>query len=207
MKYEDNIEEICSSSPDYMGFIFYSQSKRYAQNDLKPNTIKGIPKSTIPVAVFVNETFDKISTICEHYRFTHIQLHGNESPEFCKQLKDAGFTVIKAIPSNEIQNQLLIESYQPHVDFLLFDTSTEHYGGSGKQFDWNLLDNYNNQTPLFLSGGIGPKDVENLIENPMVKSLNIEAVDINSCFELKPGLKNKEEVYRFITKLRDAIYS
>lgn len=180
--------------PDLIGFIFYPLSKRYAgdlKTDFPDSTILG---ETDKVGVFVNASLDEITEITQWLKPAFIQLHGDESPEFCRKVKDSGFQVIKAF---QVSDRLPydLNKYADSVDFFLFDTKSEGYGGSGKKFDWTILEEYDNRVPLFLSGGIGPDEVRDVIK--LSKNLNIAVVDINSRFESEPGLKNIDQIKQF----------
>lgn len=179
-----NIASVAALKPDFMGFIFYKKSPRYV-GALSPETVRGIPASIKRVGVFVNEEITVIEKMVEEYGLDFVQLHGDESVEFCRALKEK-CGVIKA---TSIARAPL---YEDVADYLLFDTPTPHYGGSGQRFDWSELQNYKGSTPFFLSGGIG---VENGRE---VKALDVFAVDINSRFETQPGFKNVELLKDFM---------
>lgn len=198
MKYRENINQILSAKPDYIGFIFYPQSKRYA-GEIEKSSIEDI-KGAVKVGVFVNESVENIKSICSKYQIDHVQLHGDESPEVCKELKVAGMTVIKvfSVGSNFDFDQT--KPYEKVSDFFLFDTKSGSYGGTGKKFDWSIFKKYPNNKEIFLSGGIGVEDAEE-IKN--ISGLKIHAVDINSCFEKEPAIKDPLLVKTFIQKIRN----
>jgi len=189
--------------PDFIGFIFYPLSKRYA-GELKADFPDGaVFGETDKVGVFVNASMDEIIEVTQWLNPGFIQLHGDESPEFCKQVKERGFRVIKAFQvSDRLPSDL--NAYMGSVDFFLFDTKSEGYGGSGKKFDWAILEEYDNRVPLFLSGGIGPDEVRDVIK--LSKNLNIAVVDINSRFESEPGLKNIDQIKQFKNILSNELY-
>jgi phosphoribosylanthranilate isomerase len=125
-----------------------------------------------------------------------LQLHGNETPEYCAELKTKyKCEIIKAFGIKSEDDLSHTSGYDGVCDYFLFDAKTELYGGSGNKFDHNLLVNYKGKTPFFLSGGITPQDAVN-ISNSLHKSCI--GVDINSGFEISPGLKNVEQVKKFI---------
>jgi phosphoribosylanthranilate isomerase len=193
-----NIREISNLHPDYMGFIFYSKSKRNVGENLDEDLLKSF-KDIQKVGVFVNEDYDFIKKQSDKYGFTYIQLHGEESPELCKKLKKAGLNVIKVFSVDASFDFKKTEEYKACSDFFLFDTKGDNYGGTGKKFDWAVLKNYDNEIPFFLSGGI---DLEQAEEINKLKGMNIHAVDINSCFETEPALKDPEKVKKFIKLFR-----
>lgn len=193
MRDASNIEEIGLLKPDWMGFIFYNKSKRYVAQDSP--SLSGIRK----VGVFVNEDLENILSVAKQHELDIIQLHGQETVEVCKALRASGFLVVKVFQIGNTINENQMKPYANHVDYFLFDTKTEEYGGSGKHFDWNVLKMYSLKTPFLLSGGITEGDVDRIknISNPM-----LVGVDINSQFEDSPGMKNKEMVGKFIEKIR-----
>lgn len=179
-----NIAAVAELKPDFMGFIFYKKSPRYV-GALSPETVKAISAPIKKVGVFVNEEMAIIEQKIEEYGLDFVQLHGDESVEFCCALKKR-CGVIKATSIARAPR------YEKEVDYLLFDTPTPHYGGSGQRFDWTELDNYTGDTPYLLSGGIG---VEHAAE---VRAVNPFAVDINSRFETQPGMKDVELLKKFM---------
>lgn len=199
MLYADNIQKVEGLNPDFMGFIFYPKSPRYVVNKLTPDVLKTLPPSIIRSGIFVNASLDTILEMTKLYDLTALQLHGDESPQFCDRLHDLGFIVIKAFRVDESFDFNALNNYELSCDYFLFDTKTKSYGGSGRKFDWNILRQYNNAKPIFLSGGIEPGD-EPLISE--LKDLNIYALDLNSKFEIKPGLKDVSKLNTFITNIR-----
>lgn len=197
MKHPSNIREISDLGPDYMGFIFYSKSKRDVTGILDEPLLNTLGKPE-KVGVFVNEAFEMIKSLAEQYKLSYIQLHGDESPELCLQLKKSGLGVIKVFSIDGTFDFSITKSYKSCCDFFLFDTKGENYGGTGKRFDWNILKEYDNEVPFFLSGGIEPDQADE-IRN--LKGLNIHAVDINSRFEIEPGLKDAGKVRIFMDRL------
>ncbi|RRN77278.1 phosphoribosylanthranilate isomerase, partial [Pseudoxanthomonas sp. SGD-10] len=131
MKYESNIKDIASLEPDLLGFIFYPKSKRFIGLDFDRTYLQDINKSIEKVAVFVNALQHEIVEFSRLYGISTLQLHGDESPDLCLNLKNEGFTVIKAFGVNEDFDFKLLNSYSDAVDYFLFDTKTTDYGGSG----------------------------------------------------------------------------
>ena len=199
MKIPENIRAVEALHPDFMGFIFYPKSPRFAE-PLDIATLKALPKSIKKIGVFVNENLENILTIATKYDLDGVQLHGTELVEMCKELHHAGFIVIKAFPIAEAYNFKVTKAYEGACDYFLFDTKTDAYGGSGLKFNWTMLDEYVGETPFLLSGGIAADDVEAIlkIEHPM-----FAGIDLNSKFELKPGLKNTELLKTFILELKN----
>ena len=181
MKYSDNILEISELIPDYLGFIFYEKSSRFFDGELPE-----IPKNIQKVGVFVNASLDKILSKIKQYDLQLIQLHGNETPEFCELLKHDNIEIIKVFSVDDHFNFEIIQAYENVCDYFLFDTKGKSPGGNGTVFNWKLLKNYSSKKPLFLSGGIGLEEIGKIKE----LNLPIYAIDVNSKFEIKPGLKN-----------------
>ncbi|MDE5970182.1 MAG: phosphoribosylanthranilate isomerase [Muribaculaceae bacterium] len=198
MRYPENIDEITPLMPMMMGFIFYPGSPRDATG-LDESVVKNLPAYIRPVAVTVNKTYDEIIYLCEKYGFKIVQLHGEETPELCQRLKDAGLVVFKAIAVGDSFDRSLLDRYQKSVDLFLFDTKSDKRGGSGKKFSWNLLDSYDLDVPYLLSGGISPDDAEAVID---AVRPGMAGIDINSRFEDTPGHKDLEKLIKFIVKLR-----
>jgi phosphoribosylanthranilate isomerase len=197
MKYQQNIAEVLAAKPDYIGFIFYPKSKRFA-GDVDSSDIVDI-KNAVKVGVFVNESLENIRSKCAKYHIDHVQLHGEESPELCKELKKGGMTVIKVFSVGPGFDFEETKAYDQVADYFLFDTKSENYGGTGKKFDWSIFEKYSNNKEIFLSGGIGLNDAEE-IKN--IKGLKVHAIDINSCFEKEPAVKDASMVKAFIDKIR-----
>lgn len=195
-----NVLEISSLSPDYIGFIFYPKSVRYVGDEPDPGLFEAVPATIKKTAVFVNEYFEKVMEKANRYHIEHIQLHGMESPEMCKLLKSGGKTIIKVIPGDQMNETSLLNEYASVCDYLLFDTPVISYGGSGRKFDWNHLEDLTASKPFFLSGGIGPEDAEKIVQ---MDYRNLFAVDVNSRFELEPGIKDLESLRSFIKRIRN----
>lgn len=198
MKEPQNIEALTACRPDFMGFIFYEKSPRYV-GDLSPEVIASIAPEIRKIGVFVNEAIADVVQKARDYRLDCVQLHGDESPAECRQVKAAKLLCIKAFPIATAADFERVKPYDDAVDFFLFDTATCAYGGSGQQFDWDLLNAYTGKIPFLLSGGISCADSEAIsrLSHPQ-----LYGVDINSRFETKPGLKNIVLVDTFIQQLQ-----
>ncbi len=196
MREKENIQEVCRLPVDYIGFIFYPLSPRYAGQTQIPDTAPDIKRT----GVFVNAAEKDILHTAQTYRLSAIQLHGNESPEICTRLKSEGYTLIKAFSIAETGDLHFLNKYEGCTDYFLFDTKSNHYGGSGKQFDWSILKDYTGKTPFLLSGGIKPESLSSLKSFSHPQWIGI---DINSGFEVKPGEKNISLLKDFIYKLKE----
>jgi phosphoribosylanthranilate isomerase len=198
MKDPDNIRAVASLNPDYMGFIFYGKSPRYAGN-LDPVVVSQLPEKICKAGVFVNETTENILAIAKRYHLNAIQLHGNETVDNCEALRKTGLTVIKAFSVASVNDLKAGDAYQKSCDYLLFDTKTSLYGGSGQQYDWAILSGYHGQLPFFLSGGISIDDAAAILQ---IRHPKLAGVDLNSKFEIHPGLKDVEILKKFMNRLK-----
>ena len=264
LRQTENIKSLLSLKPDYLGFIFYEKSKRHAEGvlDAKVVNFQKVDnfesKTPIKTGVFVNEDFDKIKAIVEKYGLNAVQLHGDESANFCRKLRaiihlptpleggqdstkiknpivgekkgigkykkrtnnlapqknqvvavspleggrwvNNGLQIIKVFSVNDDFDFSITKKYEPIVDLFLFDTKGKERGGNGIAFDWDILKKYNGEKPFFLSGGIGPDDAS---EIKKINHPKLYGVDINSQFEIEPGLKNVELVKRFFKEIKN----
>ncbi|MDX9748687.1 MAG: phosphoribosylanthranilate isomerase [Paludibacter sp.] len=197
MRDPQNIREVALLKPDFMGFIFYPASPRYlASAEAFPFDAL---KVTITTGVFVNATDSDIVNAIRSYKLKAVQLHGNENQEFCKSIRQLGVKVLKAVSVADESDLTNLQRYEGTVDYLVLDTKTKQYGGSGSQFNWDLLNAYTADIPFLLSGGIDEQDSKRIaqLHHPM-----LAGVDLNSRFELEPGLKNVEKVNRFLDRMR-----
>jgi phosphoribosylanthranilate isomerase len=196
LKYPENIAAVAALSPGYMGFIFYDKTPRFVR-DLSLQTLKAITPAIVKTAVFVNEDAAAINALIDTFGFNAIQLHGNEGPEFCAAFKDK-VTVLKAFGINDSFNFETLNAYAGKVDFFLFDAKTDIYGGSGKTFNWAVLNKYKLDVPFFLSGGIS---LDNLDEIKKINHPRFYGLDLNSRFETAPGekdIKKLEKAFEMI---------
>lgn len=197
MKYEENIKSVATLGPDYLGFIFYGKSKRNFEGYI-PDLDRAIKK----VGVFVNGTVLDINSNITEHNLDAVQLHGDESAAECLTLKEdnaSGLEIIKAFSMSEDFDFKILEPYENACDYFLFDTKGKERGGNGTLFDWELLKNYHLDKPFFLSGGIGPDEIEQVVEflkTPL--ATYCYALDVNSKFESEPGMKKVLELKKFI---------
>lgn len=197
MKFVENIEQVSGLCPDYMGFIFYEKSKRNFEG-----VIPKLPKSIKKTGVFVNEYPEILVSLVEEYQLEAIQLHGDETIAYIKQIKTY-LPSIEIIKVFGIKDEFNFDSLKPFlqvVDYFLFDTKGKERGGNGYQFDWSILEAYPYEKPFFLSGGIGLKEVVD-VQKVLDSDLPMYAIDINSKFEIEPGLKNINDIKIFKNKL------
>lgn len=197
MRLAANIAAVAELQPDYLGFIFYDKSPRLI-SEVSAELIKYIPAEIKTVGVFVNEDLEKVKERVSSLKLKAVQLHGSESPGYCAELKSIFPTVevIKAFGIDEDFDFSSLAPYLEAVDFFLFDTKTKAHGGSGKTFDWSVLDRYTYPKPYFLSGGI---DLEHATAIKNINDERLYTLDINSRFEIEPGLKDAAKIKEFMT--------
>lgn len=201
MKHPENILEIAALQPDYLGFIFYAKSPRYVENEI-PTLDQSIQK----VGVFVNATLEEIMEKVTTHVLNLVQLHGEESPEFCSSLQQKKLKVIKSFNIDKPFNFNILNKYFNSCDHFLFDTKGTNYGGNGTTFDWRILEKYSLDKPYLLSGGIGPDnitDLKDFFQKDYAKQCI--AIDSNSQFEIEPGLKNPETIKTFMQNFKHTL--
>jgi len=203
MKYQDNMTQVAALQPDYLGFIFYDKSARFFEG-----VIPELSENTKKVGVFVDAAIDEIIEKVNVYNLQLVQLHGNESPTFCKVL-GAELTsladpteIIKVFSIKDEFNFEKLKPYEAVCHYYLFDTKGKLPGGNGYTFNWKVLENYSSTKPYFLSGGIGLNEldkVKSFLQNDNSKYCH--AIDVNSRFEIEAGLKDIELIKEFKNRL------
>lgn len=183
MREAENIQQLTQLPIDYMGFIFYEKSARFVSQN--PNT--NLPARIKKVGVFVNADKEKIVAKINSFDLQVVQLHGNETAAFCQEIKDLGIETFKAFGIDEAFDWTSLSEYVGKVDYFLFDTKSKQYGGTGQTFDWDKLKEYPYDTKYWLSGGIS---LENIREAANFDDNRLYGLDLNSKFEIEPGLKN-----------------
>lgn len=191
-----NFSEVCNLNPEYVGFIFYPKSKRYVES---PSLITKVEScKSKRVGVFVNATEQEIRDKVIEFNLDFIQLHGDETATLTAKINE----FIPAFKTFQINNNFDFNILIPYLSTcykFIFDTSSKDYGGSGKKFNWELLENYTLHKPFILSGGIEAEDVEKIrtLSHPM-----LSGIDLNSKFEISPGIKDIPKLSAFIKKIR-----
>ena len=196
----ENAIEVAKLNPTIMGFILYPKSKRYVSLEQAKSIVDLLPKHIKKVAVVVNEPLEKVIQLAEITLFDFIQLHGNESPEYCQTVSKR-IHVIKAFGIETLLPENL-EEYANCCTYFLFDTKTESFGGAGKQFDHKLLDSYHLNVPFLLSGGIDLDSIDRILA---YSNKQLAGIDVNSRFEDEPGIKNIEKLSNLTKRLRPMI--
>lgn len=199
MRELENIQQLAQEiRPDWMGLIFYAKSPRFVADDIDLSLFN-LPISK--VGVFVNESEEEILRKAAAFNLKAIQLHGQESVEFVAGLsKKNSLEIWKVVSVNKEIDWESLRGYLPFVSKFLFDTASPKHGGTGKKFDWSILETYPFDKGFLLSGGIDEDSWEEILEfaalNPMM-----QGVDLNSKFEDYPALKNIEKLKNFIQHL------
>lgn len=199
MRNSDNIKELLEFNPDYMGFIFYEKSSRFVGEELDEDLLKSFPNTVKKVGVFVNATQAYILDKVKKYALDYVQLHGEEMPDFCRNLKFKGVNIIKAFSVDNQFNFGKLLNFKPYCDYFLFDTKGDLKGGNGLTFDWSVLRRYDNDKPFFLAGGI---DLDNAAQARELAGLKIHSLDVNSKFEISPALKDIDKLSELIKILK-----
>lgn len=211
MRDADNIRDISALGVDMIGLIFYPPSPRYVQQfssgaGIIPDYAPDMGKTPLRVGVFVDDMPQNIVTRVYNYKLDYIQLHGNEPRETLENLRATidpdikpKIKIIKAISVSSAEDIKKYKEYVGAADLFLFDTKCKTVGGSGEQFDWQVLQAYDGDVPFLLSGGIGPDDAERIKNFHHPKCIG---VDLNSKFEIEPALKDVEKLKQFLVKVK-----
>ena len=216
MRDAQNIREVSQLGVDMIGMVFYPKSPRYVEMQsshagIIPDYVKEdinikSAKSPARVGVFVDDMVQNIVTRVVNYHLDYVQLHGNEPREMCENLRltldpdiRPGIKIIKAISVSDASDIQKYKEYVGAVDLFLFDTKCKTVGGSGQQFDWQVLEQYDGEIPFLLSGGIGPEDASRLHAFHHPKCIGI---DLNSRFEIEPGVKDVEKLKGFLNEMQ-----
>ena len=217
MRDPENIHAVKELGIDFLGLIFWPKSSRYVKDiTVRAGNIPDIPielgmkngpeRHPATVGVFVKEMPQTVVTHAYNYKLDYIQLHGEESPTYIDNLKRTlipdimpDIKVIKALSIREADDVKRWRQYKDHTDLILFDTKCDCVGGSGKHFDWSVLEGYDGDIPFLLSGGIGPEDAESVrrFSHPMCIG-----IDINSRFETAPAMKDISKLRTFINEIQ-----
>ena len=198
MREPDNVKQVAQLGVDMMGFIFYPKSPRYASHVVARSDAD---RNICRVGVFVNDSIPNMLDKIHFFSLNAVQMHGNESRELCEQLRAAkgNMKIIKAISVSNAGDIQKYKEYVGAVDYFLFDTKCKTVGGSGQQFDWQVLNEYDGDVPFLLSGGIGLEDASRILSFHHPQYVGI---DLNSRFEIEPGLKDVEKLKEFLLKVK-----
>ena len=195
----ETIKTLITMKVARLGFIFYHKSARYVHGKLIEDGLLEVPQHIKKTGVFVNAEIPEIEQIIDRYKMDSIQLHGDEPPDFCQYFRTKA-EVIKTISIKDEKSFETANLYCDACDLFLFDTHSEHYGGTGKTFDWQWLEKYTLEKPYYLSGGIS---LENFEEIRKLQHNQLKGIDINSKFEIRPGIKDIEKIKQLIALMND----
>ncbi len=202
MTQPEQVDQLATAGATFAGFIFYPKSPRYVFKHMTMTQIRKV-NNINKVGVFVNASIEEVLHIVDECRLHMVQLHGDEPPKYCEKIADY-VSVVKAFRLSDNDSvEWMIKPYMDVCDMFMFDTMGAGYGGTGKKFDWSVLKGSSIGKPFFLSGGIDPGDEEELkrfAQEPVAKALF--AVDINSKFEVSPGVKDMDKVISFIDHMK-----
>ncbi|HMQ07051.1 MAG TPA: phosphoribosylanthranilate isomerase [Saprospiraceae bacterium] len=194
INHDDNLKDLLAIPVDMIGFNFYPLSSRFLDHIPK---VEPDHKHIKKTGIFVNASMAEIIQKVKDYNLNLVQLHGDESPEFCMELCSI-IPVIKAI-SIESESDIQKAMKYTMANYILFDTKTSEFGGSGIKFKWDWIQTYEGKIPFLLAGGIGPEDVYQI---SVLKHPKFYGVDINSRFEISPGIKDVSKVLKFTEFLK-----
>jgi phosphoribosylanthranilate isomerase len=197
MRDAENIIHVAALQPDYMGFIFYAKSPRFVQNEF--TVPDAFPESIKRIGVFVKETTETIVKQAKRLSLEYIQLHGDEIVSQCEELKAAGLKVIRVFSVNDDFDFNTTKPYKNVSDFFLFDTKGKYYGGNAQIFNWNILKQYDQEVPFFLSGGLNAENVKQISD---LNGMNIHALDVNSGVESSPGVKDISKIKSLMQSMK-----
>jgi len=196
----ENVKQIAALDIDMIGFNFYKPSSRYISVEQAKMLASKVRSGISKVGVFVNEELNHVRSVYDQVELDYAQLHGDESLAYCNELSKT-CKVIKVFRVDDDFDMSVVYPFETCSAYFLFDTKTKLFGGSGKEFNWEILKAYKGATPFLLSGGIGPESAEavhNWTHDAYV------GVDINSKFEVKPAIKNVAEVNQFAETIKES---
>lgn len=202
MCHEDNALSVVALRPDYLGFIFFEKTPRHVGKVENLGWIRHLPKDIKKVGVFVNELPERLLDIALELKLDAVQLHGDETPDYCEAMVNKGLEVWKAFSIEAGFSFGKTECYAAFCNYFVFDAKGPQRGGNGVPFNWQLLEHYQGNTPFLLSGGIGPEHGVLLRTIPKLYPL-LAGFDLNSRFEISPGLKNPELLKTFLNEVRN----
>ncbi|WP_303311100.1 phosphoribosylanthranilate isomerase [Hymenobacter sp. BT730] len=195
----DNLRAVAALWPDFLGFIFYPKSQRFAGATLQPADTAALPAEILKVGVFVDEELEVIRVRVQEFSLDLVQLHGSETPETCAALQAAGIPVSKAFAVGETFDFSVLAPYVGSVTYFLFDTVGAQPGGNGTTFNWQLLEQYTLPVPYFLAGGLA---LEHAAELRNLCLPGLFALDLNSRFETAPGVKDAVQLQQLFHEIR-----
>ncbi|MDJ0364990.1 phosphoribosylanthranilate isomerase [Hymenobacter sp. H14-R3] len=200
MREAANILAIADFNPDFLGFIFYDKSPRFAGEVLSTEVLRSLPATVAKVGVFVDAPLPELLATTARYSLEYVQLHGHETLAYCQAVHAQGLRIIKAFSVDEQFDFSTLVAFEPVCELFLFDTKGPHRGGNGQTFDWRVLANYHGPTPFLLSGGLGLANTDELLR---FHHPRLAGYDFNSLLEISPGLKDAEATGHLLTRLHE----
>lgn len=196
MKYPGNVRDVARLAPDYIGFIFYERSRRFVGDEFE---MPKIPLTVKKIGVFVNAEAGNVLRKVKMHKLDLVQLHGLETADYCEKVSKS-VKIIKSFGIDEEFDFSVLKKYDEFCDYYLFDAKSKEFGGTGTQFDWKILKKYKGKKPFFISGGIGPEDVEK-IKQLKSQIPTLYGADVNSKFENEIALKDINKIEQFKDEL------
>jgi phosphoribosylanthranilate isomerase len=200
LKNQENILSLSKLELDMMGFIFYAESLRFVGEEFDHSLLQTLSPAIEKVGVFVDEKIEIVLDKVHKFGLNKVQLHGNESAEYCNKLKAKNISIIKAFNLDKEFGFEKLKYYQNDCDYFLFDAKGNNQGGNGITFDWEILNNYELDTPFLLGGGICLENIEYALK---LSHPRLKGFDMNSKIEIAPGLKSFDRAEKMINKIRN----
>lgn len=203
LKSPANIDQVLACGPDFVGFVFYEPSPRYARDTLSPVHMQNLASGVGRVGVFVDEKLDVVARSVQDFCLSHIQLHGSEPVRYLEDLRARlpGIPVFKAFAVTDSFDFAAVVPYENLVTAVIFDTPSAGHGGSGQTFPWERLAAYVAGPRFFLSGGLSCENVAAAKDFVHKHPLG-EGLDASSGLEKEPGIKAISLVTRFIDEAK-----
>ena len=205
-------QAIANMGATALGFICFLKSPRYVTPESIKNIVDKLPINIDKIGVFVNIEIDLLSEIIINTKLNGIQLHGDESPGFCNQLRQSipnNTEIIKALRIKSPQDLTKANIYENYVDTLLLDAyHPDKLGGTGQTLDWKIIEEFHPTFPWLLAGGLTPENVTKAIQNLILDAQpkiefnhNFCGIDLSSGVEIAPGDKNLVKVKQLFDSL------
>jgi phosphoribosylanthranilate isomerase len=198
---ENSLKVAIANKCDFLGFVFYDKSPRYITPEAAARIAALVPPSIAKAAVLVDPSEEFLQEITQKFHPDFFQFHGNETPDFLKKVsqKFPQIKIIKAVRISSREDLEQTKNFEDCVDFLMLDSKIKgELGGSGKSFDWTILQNFHSKKPWFLSGGLNVNNIEEAL-----KISGATMIDVSSGIEEIRGKKSPKLINEFMKKIRD----